>query len=110
MYSGKEKRQHERIPTFLPITYSDGKKFFKEYAHDVSLGGLLIKSIDPCDIGMPLDMAIDAHVPIKAKGKVAWVKKDDYLYRIGVQLKEMDAYTATDWINFLNRVSKSTAH
>ncbi|MDP2992564.1 MAG: PilZ domain-containing protein [Deltaproteobacteria bacterium] len=110
MNSEKERRKYERIPTFLPITYSDGKKFFKEYAHDVSLGGLLIKSIDPCDIGMPLDMAIDAHVPIKAKGKVAWVKKDDYLYRIGVQLKEMDVYTAADWANFLNRVPRSTAH
>ncbi len=110
MYSEKEKRQYERIPTLLSIVYSDGSKFFKEYVYNASLGGLLIKSIDPCREGTFLELAIDAHVPIKAKGRVAWVKKDEHMYNIGIQFKEMERYTAAGWTDFLNRTPGSTVH
>ncbi|MFH1674636.1 MAG: PilZ domain-containing protein [Pseudomonadota bacterium] len=110
MYSGEERRTYHRAKTLLSIVYYDGTKFFKEFVHDISAGGLLIKSGEPCDVGAILDMAVDFSNPtIRAKGTVAWIKKDNTTYRMGIQLKEINADAANAWAGYLNRLLGLTA-
>ena len=103
-----EKRTYPRIPISLSVTVSDGNRFLKEFVRDVSPGGLMIESSQCHNVGTLLYMVIDAHVPVKTKGTVAWVMKDEHSYRIGVQFIEMNAKAATGWAEFLNLEQEST--
>ena len=98
-----EKRTCARIPISLAVTVSDGNRFLKEFIRDVSPGGLMVESSQRHEVGALLDMVIDAHVPIKTKGTVAWVVKGEHTYKLGVQFTEMNAKAATGWAELLNR-------
>jgi Tfp pilus assembly protein PilZ len=102
-----EKRTYPRTPILLSVTVSDGNRFLKEFVHDVSPGGLMIESSQRYEIGTMLDMVIDTHVPVKTKGSVAWVRKVEHTYKMGVQFIAMNAKAATGWAEFLNRERES---
>lgn len=98
----KEKRGYDRGYTLLYVTLCDGKKFLKEFVHNTSPGGLMIKSRESWRVGTILDMIIHAHVPIRTKGRVAWVNRDEYVYKIGIEFEEMSSDAATWWDHVLN--------
>ena len=102
----EEKRTHDRMPTFLYVTLSDGKRFLKEFVHNVSPGGLMIKSSEPLRVGTLLDMVIYARIPLEAKATVAWVRKDKYDYNIGVRINEMNSNPAAGWVDVLRGISQ----
>ncbi|MBW2646868.1 MAG: PilZ domain-containing protein [Deltaproteobacteria bacterium] len=97
----EEKRRYVRVETMLYVTLSDGKRSLKKLIHDASPGGLLIESDDPWEAGTVLGVVIDTRVPIKAKGRVVWVKKDELTYKMGVEFEDLDSDAAREWIDFL---------
>ncbi len=98
-----EKRGSDRGYTMLYVTLFDGGQFRKELIQDTGPGGLMIKSSQPCDVGTLLGLVIHAHVPIRAMGAVAWVKKDGDMYKIGIEFKELNADARAGWVDLLNR-------
>jgi hypothetical protein len=110
MYLGEERRAYARAETLLSVVYYDGRRFLKELVRDISAEGVMIESSAPCDVGTLLEMAIDFNNPtVRAKGTVAWMKKDSNSYKLGVQLKEINATAADEWAYFLNRSLGLTA-
>lgn len=97
-----ERRKYKRVKTLTFVVYSDGKRFLKEFAYNISLHGLMITSRKSSKIGDSIEMSIDTNDPIKAKGKVVWVEKKDRSYNIGVQLKSIEKKAAERWYRFLN--------
>jgi c-di-GMP-binding flagellar brake protein YcgR len=97
----EEKRKYARVETMLYVTLSDGKRSLKKVIHDACPGGLLIESDEPWEEGTLLGVVIDTRVPIRAKGKVVWIKKDERTYKIGVEFEELDSAAAREWIDFL---------
>jgi hypothetical protein len=67
----------------------------------------MIESSQRHEIGALLDMVIDAHVPVKTRGTVAWSLKEAHIYKLGVQFTEMNAKAATGWAEILNRKRES---
>lgn len=104
MYSAEEQRTYDRAETLLAVIINDGQRLLKEFVRDISAGGVMIKSSAPCDVGTLLDMSVDFdNSTIRAKDTVAWIKRDNGIYKIGVQLKEINASAADEWADFLNR-------
>lgn len=74
----KEKRRHIRKPYFMPVDYSAKNRFFKEYIHDISQGGLFIETVNP----LPKGLEVVMNIPYKGqnyihlKGKVVWVNSE----------------------------------
>ncbi|MFH1076206.1 MAG: PilZ domain-containing protein [Pseudomonadota bacterium] len=99
----EEKRRHDRVSQRLPVTMYDGKRFLNEFVHDVSEEGMMIQSSYSCPVGSVLHMAIQAHAPIKATGRVVWNKRDHSTYRLGVKLVPLKPNSALVWGHLLNR-------
>jgi uncharacterized protein (TIGR02266 family) len=74
--SGTEKRQDERFPFVLKVTYSD-KKQVADATENLSKGGLFIQTDQPWQIGdiVPLSLSFPGLLdPVEIVGRVAWVR------------------------------------
>jgi uncharacterized protein (TIGR02266 family) len=75
-----DKRIKERIPIReeVHIAVKDEANFITEYADNISLGGMFIKSRNPFSIGTKFDLEVligDSGQKIKALGEVVWTKE-----------------------------------
>tara|TARA_Y100001934_G_C12140075_1_gene672119 strand:+ start:348 stop:695 length:348 start_codon:yes stop_codon:yes gene_type:complete len=78
MSSGPEQREHPRIPLQLLVQFrlKDMETFLKDYALNISSGGLFIKSLDPHPLGSMIYLQIqleDGEKLIEGLGKVVHV-------------------------------------
>src|SRR6478609_3004998 len=74
--SGTEKRQDERFPFVLKVTYSD-KKQIADATENLSMGGLFIQTDQPWQVGdtVPLSLSFPGLLdPVEIVGRVAWVR------------------------------------
>src|SRR6476646_10113601 len=86
--SGAEKRQDERFPFVLKVTYSDRKKV-ADATENLSKGGLFIQPDQPWQIGdiVPLSLSFPGLLdPVEIVGRVAWVRPALGSYGAGVGL------------------------
>jgi len=94
MASSKEKRVHKRAVVKVEITFRTGKQLMTSYMHNVSCGGLFIKTDKPLPLNTELELNFrlpNSYRLFKTKGLVVWVsplggKKPP---GIGVQFREM---------------------
>jgi Tfp pilus assembly protein PilZ len=93
----QEKRLSNRVETLLSVTASENNYAVEEYVDNMSQKGIMLKSQSPYDIGVPVEIAVDALAPAKLSGTVAWVKKSGDMFDIGIRLKRMDPEVAAVW-------------
>lgn len=99
-----DKRGYHRGYSLLYITLSDGKKFTKEFVYNASPGGLMIKCSETWEIGTLLDIIVHSHIPIRTKGRVAWIKQDGQIYMIGIEFEDLNTGTVTWWDHILKEI------
>lgn len=90
----KEKRVHKRAAVKVEITFKTGKQLMTSYMHNVSCGGLFIKTDNPLPLNT--EIVLNFRLPnsyrlFKTKGLVVWVSPPGgkKLPGIGVQFREM---------------------
>lgn len=71
-----ERRESRRAPIQLLIEYDRLNALLSDYTHNISRGGMFIRTDQPCDVGTVLWFTIRAPVlpePIELRGVVRWV-------------------------------------
>ncbi|MFH1674605.1 MAG: PilZ domain-containing protein [Pseudomonadota bacterium] len=92
-----EKRLSNRVEILLSVTASENNYAVEEYVDNMSQKGIMLKSQSPYDVGVPVEIAVDALAPAKLSGTVAWVKKNADMFDIGIRLKRMDPEIDAVW-------------
>lgn len=76
-----ERRRSRRVPLEIIIDYSTLDGFFKDYAQNISLGGIFLRTDNPFPAGTKVNLSFSLpgyNGLIETKGEVIWVvKKDD---------------------------------
>lgn len=92
--SGIERRQFRRVPVSLVINYETLDQFFEDYALNISLGGVFIRSKKPLDIGTRLKIKFnlpELNDMIETTGVVAHVvNQDDGDCGMGIRFDDLD--------------------
>ena len=83
-----EKRQHERLPAALTVTYESEGDLQKDLVTDVSSGGLFVRTASPLPIGT--EIALQVIVPpnnlaVSVQGRVTWVREQTGTEGMGIQ-------------------------
>ena len=82
--SRKFKRHEADIP--IEVCLTDLVAHKKEYLNNISFGGLSFKSRESVEKGTLIDIRIPLVRPMfESKGKVAWCRKEDDVFNIGVE-------------------------
>ncbi len=94
MTLGNEQRAHKRAIVKVEITFKTGKQLMTSYMHNVSCGGLFIKTDKPLPLNT--EIVLNFRLPnsyrlFKTKGLVVWVSPPGgkKMPGIGVQFREM---------------------
>ena len=72
-----DKREHNRIPVSLKVSYLSKGDLAKDLVTDLSPGGLFIRTSRPLPIGTEVDLEVqiaDEDPPITVRGKVVWLR------------------------------------
>ena len=81
-----KQRIHDRVSAAnLMLEYSDGRRFYSEYLHNISLGGICLEVLKPIEPGARLTISLSTKPALKIEGDVKWTDKHKFRYRIGVQ-------------------------
>ena len=94
--TGDERRRHRRVPVRVVIDYETADAFFTDYALNLSLGGIFIRTDDLLPIGtrLRIHFSIPEHERfIDGWGKVARVQQaeePDQPAGIGIALEKLD--------------------
>ncbi|MFH1673885.1 MAG: PilZ domain-containing protein [Pseudomonadota bacterium] len=99
----EEKRKYARVSTVLSVTLSAGDRSLQGIVYNASRGGILVQSRESVEVDTHLDIAIDVRTPIKAKGRVAWVQKEEHVYMIGIDFEELHPNAVSAWTNVLKK-------
>jgi len=82
------KRQHERIPVTLKVSYPSKGDLQRDIVTDISPGGLFVRTSKPLPIGTEIDLEVvvaDEDPPISVRGKVVWVRSLQEKEGMGIQ-------------------------
>ena len=74
---GMERRKHLRTPVSIKVTRVSSGSFSYYHTHDISVGGLFLKSLEPAPTGTELHLRFSLFSgadEIEAEGVVAWVQ------------------------------------
>jgi len=72
-----ERRQHERRPVALKVSYRSRGDLQRDLATDLSPGGLYVRTSKPLPIGTEVELEVlidEGDSPIRVHGKVVWVR------------------------------------
>jgi uncharacterized protein (TIGR02266 family) len=86
-----DRRAHPRKNMLTRVDYATDK-FFSEYAHNISEGGMCIETRKPLTVGTDTTLAFtmpESETPIKVKGEVVWTGEKE----MGLKFKEVDEST-----------------
>ena len=75
-----ERREDLRVPTALKVSYLSPMEFVDDYLHNLSLGGLFVKTNDPLSPGeqTPLKVFLpDKEKELEVTGEVMWVRREE---------------------------------
>ncbi len=94
---GAERRQHPRLPLRMLVQFRlhDMNEFLREYAANISVGGMFIRTTTPHPSGAMVYIQfqlLDGHKLIEGLGKVVHVNPPDHpAPGMGVEFVNMDA-------------------
>jgi len=77
---GRERRESRRAAVELPIRYERLNALLADYTHNISRGGMFIRTELPMQVGAMLTFSIEAPGlgdPIMLRGSVRWVVSRD---------------------------------
>ena len=84
------RRKHSRKKCFIAVDCAHGKRIFKDYIKNISLGGVFVEGHNAFTTGQTMTMAFGSpnnkSKPIKTTGRVAWACS----LGIGVQFMQAD--------------------
>jgi uncharacterized protein (TIGR02266 family) len=72
-YKGRDRRKHPRKELNIEIVYSSLENFFYDYAVNISLGGMFIKTDNPLQVGSRINLRFSlpgSKKIIETKGRV----------------------------------------
>ena len=75
-----EHREDLRVPTALKVSYSTPKEFVDDYLHNLSLGGLFVKTETPLSRGEKTSLRIflpDNEKNLEVTGEVVWTRAEE---------------------------------
>lgn len=80
------RRSHPRLPVVLEIQYESVDQFVTEYTHNISRGGLFIRTTRMLSEGT--EFLFNLHVPgfeepVELRGRVAWIRTEEDAARSG---------------------------
>ena len=52
--NGAERRRTSRVPVRIQIQYQTADQFFRDYVHNLSMGGIFIETAKPLSVGTSL--------------------------------------------------------
>jgi uncharacterized protein (TIGR02266 family) len=70
------KREHQRIPVSLQVSYLSKGDLQRDLVVNLSPGGLFVRTSKPLEIGTEVDLEVliaQEETPIHVRGKVMWV-------------------------------------
>jgi uncharacterized protein (TIGR02266 family) len=73
----KDKREHQRIPVAMKVSYLSRGDLQKDLVTDLSPGGLFIRTSRPLAIGTDVDLEVaigEEDLPITVRGRVVWLR------------------------------------
>jgi uncharacterized protein (TIGR02266 family) len=73
----KDKREHQRIPVSMKVSYLSKGDLQKDLVTDLSPGGLFIRTSRPLPIGTDVDLEVtigEEDPPITVRGRVVWLR------------------------------------
>ncbi len=85
-----EKRKTHRLQLNIEAVCKAGEKLFKAYVIDISPGGLKLETQTKLHPEEHLTFSIEWKKPLKLKGVVRWMKKEDLHYLYGVEFTELN--------------------
>jgi type IV pilus assembly protein PilZ len=83
-----DKRQHDRIPVALKVSYPSRGDLQRDLVTDLSPGGLFIRTSRPLDIGTDVDLEVTVDAedpPITVRGRVVWLRSTGAKEGMGIQ-------------------------
>jgi len=90
----EDRRAHPRKEVLTLVDYATDK-FFSDYAHNISEGGMFIGTRRALAVGTDATLALtipESDIPIKVKGEVIWTGEKG----MGLKFKEVDELTKGD--------------
>jgi len=99
-----DKRAHPRKKVLTLVDYATDK-FFSDYAHNISEGGMFIGTRKPLAVGNDATLAFtmpESDIPIKVKAEVVWTGEKG----MGLKFKEVDELTKGDIRSVLSETKK----
>lgn len=75
-----ERRLEDRIPKKYRIAYTTPQALVKSYLHNISVGGVFVRTSNPLDPGTRLSLKItlpDAGKELEVECEVTWVRKEE---------------------------------
>jgi uncharacterized protein (TIGR02266 family) len=92
---GANKRKYERVPLSLLVQYrfNTVQEFLSEYAVNMSIGGMYIKTDEPREVGELIYfqfVLMGGDKLIEGLGKVTWASGDPKSRGIGIEFVNMD--------------------
>jgi uncharacterized protein (TIGR02266 family) len=106
---GDALRVEQRQVTNLPVTLSHQNKTRKEFLADLSPGGAFVRSADPLLPGESVTLTLRAPLavsllPIKLKGRVAWVRRTGTATGMGIEFVVEDMAAQQRLLRLLARI------
>lgn len=80
-----DRRINDRALANFILEYSDGRRFYAEYLHDLSIGGMRIEALEPIKPETNLIISLPSKPVLKIEGIVKWTRKDGHRYHIGIE-------------------------
>jgi Tfp pilus assembly protein PilZ len=84
------RRKHSRKKCFIAVDCANGKRIFKDYIKNISLGGVFVEGRNAFATGQTMTLAFESpnnkSEPIKTTGRVAWTGS----LGIGVEFMQAD--------------------
>ncbi len=71
------KREHQRIPVSLQVSYLSKGDLQRDLVVNLSPGGLFVRTSKPLEIGTEVDLEVliaQEETPIHVRGKVMWLR------------------------------------
>lgn len=107
----KEKRQHERAPVKLEVTFQSGEDLVSRYMSNISRGGVYINTSEPHDLDTEIDLSFtlpESGHKFVILGKVVWNSPSGGKTPpgMGIQFREMPEEDAILIEGYLQAQSK----